>query len=179
MIKRPERKILDRVPGDAKLTPDERGWIPLSAREQAYRGWTLDDLWQSVCWGEMKYAHVNPKTVVFFERAEDKDKYRTKATRHQIQVWKDAERCLAFDTGMPYWYDVLETEKRQERMLSERGVDCGAGWESFWQGVCCVIVGVLNVVWTAICVLCWIFLLRNATQWFFGTGAYGKKCGCE
>lgn len=162
------------VPKDAVLKKDERGWVPLSNTERDGRGWNLEDEWKRVERGEMKFAYATATTVVFFERVGDREKYKHLRKRGDW-VYEDKERYLAEQAGIPYWCDVEREEEQRKRESEEK--EC---WlETAFTGLFGIVCGLLKLVWNVVAVICCILFLRNLTQWFLGTGDYGKRCECE
>lgn len=174
MNERKENTGVRYVPKDAVLQKDERGWVPLSNTERNERGWNLEDEWKRVEDGKMKFAYATPTTVVFFERVGDRERYKH-LRRRGDWVYEDKERYLAEQARIPYWYDVEREEEQRKREAEEKGC-----WlETAFMGLLGFIGGVLKLVWNVVAVICCILFLRNAAQWFLGTGAYGKGCECE
>lgn len=169
-----KKKVIRRVRESSMLKPEDRGWVPLSYIEREGREWSDDETWDKVNAGELKYAPAGGNLVVFFERAEDKEKHKH-LRRYADWRYEKWERELAEMAHMPYWYDVVKEEEQRKREAEERG-----SWlEAALGGIFGFVGEVLMVLWNIIAVICCILFLRNAAQWFLGTGAYGKGCECE
>ena len=144
----------------------------LSSTEREDRGWSMEKVRDRVVKGEMKYVLTGPNEAVFFERASDKEKFRHQRKR---RVWKYEryERYLAELAGMPYWYDVLKEEELKRQEEAKRKEE--SSFVNVIGGFFSVIGAVLGFIFQVIVVICCIFLARNATQWFLGTGKYSKE----
>ena len=169
-----KKKGMRYVPNDAILGKDERGWVPLSQAERNERHWSLEDAWKRVESGEMKFAYASANTVVFFEKLRDRNRIREDPWSAQWE-WKygKQERFLAEKAGIPYWYDVQREEELLRQEEAKRKEE--SSFENVLSGFFSVIGAVLGFIFQVIAVICCIFLVRNATQWFLGTGKYARK----
>ena len=167
-----KKTVIRRVRVSSILKPEDRGWVPLSYIEREGRKWSDDETWDKVNAGELKYAPAGGNLVVFFERAEDKEKYK-RMRRYGDWRYEKWERELAEMAHIPYWYDVLKEEELKRQEEAKRKEE--SSFVNVIYGFFSVIGAVLVFIFQVIVVICCIFLARNATQWFLGTGKYSKR----
>ena len=158
----------------------EVGWYPVSLYEMKNeRFWRDEDIRYLVSVGRLgTVCSNNPSLgkVIYFESPEDRWRY-IGLRKCDKAAYLEKEMNLAQAAGIPYpglpWDTVKKPNlaflprRQPEPQVVQQAAPQSDGWETF--------VGVVKCIWFVLELLMLPFAIlgmRDATQWWYGTGKY-------